>query len=75
MPSPVRGSDEEVTTAQACVILGGAPTPLTRSTVIRMVQDGILVPSRKLGPRTAAYLFWLSDVEALRDQRAERAVS
>ncbi len=56
---------DEVTTAEALDILGLAH----RSSVTRLVAEGKLTPSRRVG---AVFLFHRSDVEALRDRRAAR---
>lgn len=67
MPQP----PDEVTTRQALDILG-LKDP---STVIRFVREHKLAPSRKLPGASGAYLFWRSDIEALRDERAARAAA
>jgi hypothetical protein len=38
-----------------------------RSTVVRMVLEHRLVPSRKLPGATGAYLFWRADVQRIAD--------
>lgn len=58
--------DNEVTSAQACDLLGG----IDRSTLNRWVQRGRIKPTRKLPGLRGAYLFRRSDVEALRDRLA-----
>lgn len=63
MPNP---PTDEITTREALDLLG-LNNP---STVIRMVHDGVLTPSRKLPGRTGSYLFWRSDVDRLVDERA-----
>ncbi|HKV67672.1 MAG TPA: hypothetical protein VJN72_06250 [Gaiellales bacterium] len=60
---------DEVTAREAMEILG-----LTNpSTVARYVLERKLTPSRKLPGKTGAYLFWRTDIERYRDQRAEAA--
>lgn len=56
---------DEVTTGEALDILGLAH----RSSVTRLVAEGKLTPSRRIGIN---YLFHRADVEALRDERAAR---
>lgn len=68
---PNAPQDEQVTTLEACEIIGG-DKPLDRSTVVRMVLEHKLVPARKLPGKSGSYLFWLTDIEAIRDERAAR---
>lgn len=46
-----------------------------QSSVNRLVYEHKLVPAMKMPGKRGAYLFLRAEVEALRDQRAERAVS
>lgn len=41
-----------------------------RSTVVRMVREHRLVPSRKMPGATGAYLFWRHDILRLAAERA-----
>lgn len=60
--------NDEITTAQACAILGD----LDRSTISRWVQIGRLRPARRIGfGRNSAFLFRRVDVEALSAKLAE----
>jgi predicted site-specific integrase-resolvase len=52
---------DEITTAEACEILGG----IDRSTLIRWKDEGKITPTRKLPGQTSTYLWGRSDVEAL----------
>lgn len=55
--------DDLLTSAEASTLAG-----CDRSTLSRRVTSGLLVPARKLGGRTGAYLFRRADIEALRDE-------
>lgn len=57
--------DDEIVALEVCGILG-----IDRSTLIRRVQAGRLIPTRKLPGRTGAYLFRRSDVMAAAAQKA-----
>lgn len=46
-----------------------------RSTVIRMVREHRLTPSRKLPGATGAYLFWRHDVLRLADEKTRRGAA
>ena len=46
-----------------------------RSTVVRMVRENRLTPSRKMPGATGAYLFWRHDVQRLADEIAARKTS
>lgn len=46
-----------------------------RSTVIRMVRESRLVPSRKLPGPKGAYLFWRHDVQRLATEIAAKATA
>lgn len=46
-----------------------------RSTVVRMVLEHRLIPSRKLPGATGAYLFWRHDIQRLADENAAKAGS
>lgn len=59
---------DEISTMEAVALLGAGD----RSTVIRMVLEHRLKPSRKLPGATGAYLFWRHDVQRLADERAAK---
>ena len=54
---------DEISTMEAVELLGFSD----RSSVIRMVREHRLTPSRKLPGVTGAYLFWRHDVQRLAD--------
>ena len=70
--APPRGvDDEELTTAEACALLGRHPSWLSRRAA---TNDGIS-PSRKLPGLRGAYLFRRSDVERLAAELAVAAAN
>lgn len=62
--------DTTVTSATACSWLG-----IDRSTLIRWVQDGRIVPAFKYPHRNGAYLFDRDDVERIAAERAAAAAT
>lgn len=62
---------DEITSKEALDILGYSDP----STISRYVQIGKLTPSRKLPGRTGAYLFWRAEVQALANDKADKAAS
>lgn len=63
----VSDTPDFVGNAEARVILGD----IDRSTLVRWVQLGKLVPAQKLPGVNGAYLFRRADLEAFRDARAK----
>lgn len=62
---------DEISTMEAVHLLGYTD----RSTVIRMVREHRLTPSRKLPGATGAYLFWRHDVLRLADEKTRRGAA
>lgn len=62
---------DEITTMQAVELLGYTD----RSTVVRMVRENRLTPSRKLPGPSGAYLFWRHDVLRLAAEIAAKKAS
>lgn len=58
---PNTSQPDLVGSAEACALLGG----IDRSTLVRWVQAGRLVPAMRLPGQTGAYLFRLTDVRRL----------
>lgn len=66
----MNGPTDEITTREAADLLGFVST----TSIIRMVNDRRLVPSRKLPTKRGAYLFWRADVLRYRNLlEAQRA--
>jgi excisionase family DNA binding protein len=59
--------DDLITTAEACVILGG----INRSTLIRWVEEGKIAAAQKLPGQTSTYLFRRIVVEMLAADQAK----
>lgn len=63
--SPMTNASDEITTREACAVLGVAHP----SSVTRLVEMGRLTPIRKFPGKTGAYLFDRAEVAALANER------
>lgn len=57
-------------TGRECLPILGLTNP---STIVRMVREGRLTPSRKLPGLNGPYMFWRADVERMAAERAAAA--
>lgn len=68
MPLVSTPPTDEITTTEATDLFGFT----NRSTVVRMVREHRLTPSRKLPGATGAYMFWRADVLRLAAEMAAK---
>lgn len=69
MPFVTTPPTDEITTAEAADLLGYKD----RSSVVRLVLEHRLTPSRKMPGSTGMYLFWRADIQRFADQKAGNA--
>jgi hypothetical protein len=68
MLSHVASHTDLIGSTESCRIL-----QIDKSTLSRLVTGGTIKPASKFPGRNGAYVFHRSDIEALRDERAEAA--